>query len=100
MASIARDLVGLEAYARDGAKLGKVVEALADVSSRGEYIAIKKRFRRSLVVPTDVLEVRDDSIIVPFTSSFLDMAPQVRSGEQLSGEESAQIDSFYHAKAA
>jgi hypothetical protein len=100
MADTARDLIGLHARSRDGVSIGKVVDALADVESRSEYAFIKKRFGRGLVVPMDVVEVRDDSIVVPFTSSYLDMAPHLAAGEPISSADRARIDSFYHAKAA
>jgi hypothetical protein len=100
MARTGRDLIGLSARSRDDVGIGKVLNVLAGIESQTAYVVIKKRFGHSLIVPTDVIDVRDDSVVVPYTSSYLDMAPRVDADRPLSADDRAHIEEFYHPKAA
>jgi uncharacterized protein YrrD len=96
----ASDLIGVDAYSRDGVKIGKVTDALADVETRREFVKVKKRFSHAMVIPFDVIEIRSDSILVPFTSSFLDMAPRPQSEGRLTSQDIEHLDSFYRRRDA
>ena len=50
------DLVGCEAFSRDGHKIGKVKEVIGDPESASECLVIKYGLFRDLVVPVDVVE--------------------------------------------
>ena len=87
-----QELVGLEAYSRDGEKIGKVKDVISDPDSYTEdCLVIKYGLFRDLVVPADVVQKQGERITVPFTYSFLDIAPDVGTNGKLSGtgEESA-----------
>lgn len=99
MASSAQDLVGLEAFSREGDKIGKIKDVICDPGSLSECLVIKHSLRRDLVVPADVVERRDDSVVVPFGSSYLDIAPRVAAKGELSSEERARLEHFYHPTA-
>ena len=100
MASSAHDYVGLEAFSRDGDKIGKIKEVICDPESASECLVIKYGLFRDLVIPVDVVERRDDSVTVPFTRSFLDDAPRVATKGKVSSEERAHMEHFYHPRAA
>ncbi len=72
MASNAHDYVGLEAFSRDGDKIGKIKEVICDPESASECLVIKYGLFRDLVVPVDVV-VRGETIVSQsrFTRSFL-----------------------------
>jgi hypothetical protein len=96
MASGAHDYVGLEAFSRDGDKIGKIKEVICDPESVSECLVIKYGLFRDLVVPVDVVERRGESVTVPFTRSLLDVAPRVGKKGELSSEERARLEHFYH----
>ena len=57
MTSSTQDLVGLEAYSREGEKIGKVKDVVCDPESDGDVcIVIKYGLFRDLVLPADVVE--------------------------------------------
>ena len=97
MASDAHDLVGLEAFSREGDKIGKIKEVICDPESVSEYLVIKYSRFRDLVVPASVVEKRGDDVTVPFAHSFLDVAPRVARKGKLSIQESAHLEHFYCA---
>ncbi len=95
MASSAQDLVGLEALSRDGDKIGKIKSVICDPES-SECLVIRCSLFRDLVVPVDVVEQQGESVTLPFTSSFLDVAPRVGKKGELSSEDMARLETFYH----
>jgi ribosomal 30S subunit maturation factor RimM len=100
MASIAQDLVGLEAFSREGDKIGKIKDVICDPESDSECLVIKASLFRDLVVPADVVEKRGESVAVPFSHSYLDVAPRVATKGKLSSKEMARLEHFYHPSAA
>ena len=100
MASSAQDLVGLEAFSRDGDKVGKIKQVIGDPESVSEYLVIKCSMFRDLVVPAGVVERQGDSVTVPFACSYLDVAPRMAKKGALSSEERARLERFYHPRVA
>ncbi len=94
------DLVGLVAVSRDGTKLGKLKDVFTDSESSSEYLVIGRRLARDLVIPTDVVEMQGDRVLVPFVSSFLNSAPAVKAKGAISPEERRRLEAFYHVRAA
>ena len=99
MASTAQHLVGLEAFSREGDKLGKIRDVICDPGSLSDCIVIKHSLRRDLVVPADVVERHDDRVMIPFGSSYLHVAPRVATGGELTSKDSARLDRFFHPAA-
>jgi ribosomal 30S subunit maturation factor RimM len=99
MASSAQDLVGLVAFSREGDKIGKVRGVICEAGSGSDCLVIKHSMFHDLVVPADVVERQDDSVTVPFSSSYLDVAPRVAAKGELSSEETSRLESFYHPTA-
>ena len=100
MASSAQDLVGLEALSRDGDRIGKVKDVICGPeSSAAECLVIKYSMFRDLVVPADVAQRQGRSVTLPFTISFLNVAPRVAAKGQLSESDLARLESFYHPSA-
>jgi ribosomal 30S subunit maturation factor RimM len=99
MASRAQELVGLKAFSRDGDRIGKVKGVLCDPESDSECLVIKRSLTRDLVVPADVVEASDGSVTIPFTRSFLNVAPRIASEGPLSAEERGRLQRFYHPSA-
>jgi ribosomal 30S subunit maturation factor RimM len=93
MASSAQDLVGLAAFSREGDKIGKIKGVVSDC------LVIKHSIFRDLVVPADVVERQDDTVTVPFSSSYLDVAPRVAAKGELSSEETSRLERFFHPTA-
>ena len=91
-----RDLVGLQAFSHDGAKIGKVKDVVTARDSSDEFLVIG-RFLSQLVVPAEVAECPGECVVVPFSSSFLDMAPSIKSRGTLSSEDCRRLTTFYHA---
>jgi ribosomal 30S subunit maturation factor RimM len=94
----ARDLVGLDAFSRDGDKIGKVKDVVGCAESDAECLVIKCGFFRDLVVPADVIEKQDAGITIPFAHSFLDVAPRVASKGTLSSQETARLRQFFRPR--
>ena len=99
MASSAQDLVGLAAFSREGDKIGKIKDVICDPGSPSECIVIKHSMFRDLVVPADVVERQDDTVTVPFSSSYLDVAPRVATKGELSSDERDRLEHFFHPTA-
>lgn len=98
MAPHAQDLVGLEAVSRDGDRIGRIKSVICDPAS-SECLVIKYSLFHDLVVPADVVERQGQSVTLPFTRSFLDIAPHVATKGELSIEESSRLQTFYHPSA-
>jgi ribosomal 30S subunit maturation factor RimM len=99
MVSGAQELVGLEAFSREGDKVGKVKDVICDPGSLTDCLVIKHSLRHDLIVPTDVVERRDQRVTIPFGSAYLDMAPRPAKKGELSSEERSRLESFYHPTA-
>ena len=99
MTSSTQDLVGLEAYSREGQKIGKVKDVICDPESDAEdCLVIKYGLFRDLVVPADVVKKQGECVTLPFTHSFLDVAPRVATKGKLSGKERDRLEHFYHPR--
>jgi len=100
MVSSVQDLVGLQALSRDGDKIGTVKDVICGPGSpAAECLVIKYSMFRDLVVPADVAERQGQNVTLPFTRSFLDVAPRVATKGQLSDSDRARLESFYHPSA-
>ena len=95
-----RDLVGLAAFSREGEKLGTVRDVIGDRDSSSECLIIGRRFGRGLVVPVEVVQMTGDRVVVPFTSSFLDMAPRVSEKGTPSSEDCERLRRYYRVDAS
>ena len=60
---------------------------------------IKHSLRRDLVVPADVVERRDEGVTVPFGTSYLHVAPRIATKGELSSDDRARLERFYHPAA-
>ena len=71
----ARGLVGLEAYSRDGRRIGKVADVVRDPDTeRADCLVIRYGPFRDLVVPVDAVQRKNGGVTVPILHSFLDGA--------------------------
>jgi sporulation protein YlmC with PRC-barrel domain len=101
MASSTQELVGLEAYSREGEKIGKVKDVICDPESGAEdCLVIKYGLFRDLVVPTDVVTMQGECVTVPFTRAFLDVSPRVGKKGTLSTKDRDRVQHFYHPHSA
>lgn len=96
MAPISQDLVGHDVYARDGVKAGQIKELVYG----GEYVALRRSFFSTIVVPVELIEQSGGRLTIPLTSSYLDNAPKIDIRKDLSPRDRAHLDSFYLRKAA
>ncbi len=92
-----RDLVGLQAFSEDGTKIGKVKDVITDRDAAAEYLVIG-RFLTQLVVPAEVANSPGECVVVPFSSSFLDMAPSIKAKGTISPEDCRRLKAFYHVE--
>ena len=93
-------LVGLKAFSREGAKLGKVKSLVSDDAETREYLVIGRSLRRDLVIPIDTVETPGDCVVIPHTSAFCDSAPTVKTSGAISAEDGNRLENFYRAKSA
>jgi len=101
MTSSTQVFVGLEAYTREGEKIGKVKDVICDPESGTEdCLVIKYGLFRDLVVPADVVQMQGERVTVPFARSFLDIAPRVWTKGRLPGKERDRLEHFYHPHSA
>ena len=97
MTSSTQDLVGLEAYSREGEKIGKVKDVICDPESDGDVcVVIKYGLFRDLVLPADVVEKQGECVTVPFTRAFLDVSPRVGTKGKLSSKDRDRVEHFFH----
>ena len=97
MTSSTQDLVGLEAYSREGEKIGKVKDVICDPESDGDVcVVIKYGLFRDLVLPADVVEKQGVCVTVPFTRAFLDVSPRVGTKGKLSSKDRDRVEHFFH----
>ena len=92
-----RDYVGLIAYSRDGTKLGKVKDVVRS-GDTAEYLVIGGLLSRGRVVPCDVVTEDGACLMVPFMSSYLDMAPSVDARKPISSGDRERLRSYYHTR--
>jgi len=90
-------IVGLPAFSQDGSKLGKVKGRLFSGES-AKYLVIGTFLSRGMVVPTDVVEECGDTVVVPFTRSYLDMAPPIDSLKPISPCDCDRLRDYYHIR--
>ena len=98
--AVRQDLVGLEVFSRDGARLGKIKNIVGDGESAAEYLVIGRFLARDLVIPADTVEVPGDRVVVPHGSSFIDSAPSVKAKGAISPADAARLEDFYRSPAA
>jgi len=99
MASAAQDFMGLEAFSREGDKLGRIKDVICDPGALADCVVIKHALRRDLIVPADVVEPRDEGVTVPFGTSYLHVAPRVAGKGELSSDERQRLERFFHPAA-
>ena len=97
--AVRQDLVGLEVFSRDGAKLGKIKSIVGDGESAAEYLVIGRFLARDLVIPADTVEAPGDRVVVPHGSSFIDSAPSVKAKGAISPAEAARLEAFFRSPA-
>ncbi|HJW75283.1 MAG TPA: PRC-barrel domain-containing protein [Thermoleophilia bacterium] len=95
MAVSSQDLVGRGVYAVDGSRMGTIKELIGD----GDF-AVVRRLLSTLVAPVGVLEWSGDRLVIPHTSSYLDMAPKIDTKHPLSAQDRALLERFYMPHAA
>ena len=101
MTSDTQDLVGLEAYSRDGERIGEVKDVFRDPESDAEdCLVIKYGLFRDLVVPVDVAQKQGQRITVPFTRSALDFAPRVGTKGELTSNDRERLERFFRPHSA
>lgn len=93
------EYVGLEAFSREGTKLGKIKQVLGDHDSGAEYLVIGRRLSRDLVIPAAMVEPPGDRVVVPRASSFLNCAPVVNTKGVISPEDAGRLRTFYATSA-
>ena len=93
MATPRRDVVGREAFSRDGSRIGKVKQVLGEGDAR--YLVIGRFLGREVVVPESVTEQQDDELRLPFATSFLGSSPRVKVKAGLSEADRRRLDEFY-----
>jgi ribosomal 30S subunit maturation factor RimM len=96
MAASPQDLVGREVYARDDTKMGTVKELVCE----GEYCVVRRSVLSKLVVPVKAIESSGDRLLIPLTSSYLDMAPKIDTRQPLSEKDRSLLDDFFMPHAA
>jgi ribosomal 30S subunit maturation factor RimM len=97
MTSDTQDLVGLEAYARDGEKIGKVEDVFHDPEGDAEdCLVIKYGLFRDLIVPVGVVRRQGESITLPLARSALDFAPRVGTKGELTSNDRERLAHFFH----
>jgi hypothetical protein len=95
MTGVAVESVGRAVYSRDGAKIGKLKRL---VGEKGAYLVVGRFLSADLLIPADLAEESGDRLVLPFGSSFLDSAPQIKAKGEPSAEERARLERFYRVK--
>jgi sporulation protein YlmC with PRC-barrel domain len=73
--------LGLDAYSRDGERIGKVEDVIREPGSETvQCLVIRYGAFRDLVVPVDAVREKDGGVTVPVSDSFLDPAPRSKAG--------------------
>jgi ribosomal 30S subunit maturation factor RimM len=92
-----RDFVGLAAFSRDGTKLGKVKDVVKS-GDEAEYLVIGGLLSRGRLVPCDVVREDGSCLVIPFMSSYLDMAPAIDPKKPITPEDRDRLRSYYHTR--
>ncbi len=98
--AVRKDLVGLKVFSREDVKIGKIKEVIGNSETSAEYLVIGRFLSRDLVVPIDLAERSGDRVALPFTSSFLDMAPPVSTKGGISNDDRGRLEHYYRVRAA
>lgn len=81
----AHGFVGLEAYSRDGERIGRVEDVIRDPdSARADCLVIRYGPLRDLVVPVEAVQTKDGGITLPISHTFLEAGSDARQEEQSS----------------
>jgi hypothetical protein len=96
MAVSPQDLVGREVYARDDVKMGTVKELVCE----GECCLVRRSLLSKFVVPLKAFDSSGDRLLIPLTSSYLDMAPKIDTAHALSDTDRSLLEQFYMPHAA
>jgi hypothetical protein len=91
---------GLKAWSHEGTRIGKIKDVVSDVETSTEYLVVSRFWCCDLVIPTDLAERSDDRVVLPFSSSFLDMAPAVSTKGGVSAEDRGRLEHFYRVRAS
>ena len=97
MTTAVDELVGLQAFSRDGAKLGKIRILIGDDATDRRYLVISRFLARDLIVPVDAVETPGGRVVVPHGSAFIDSAPSFKARGMLTRDEGDRLESFYKA---
>jgi hypothetical protein len=122
MATRAQDIVGLEAFTREGDSVGRVKKWISCRGSDLKFVVIRigtrstaarddgpgiarilrsgwtlprLRRRQEVVVPAEAVRERGHKVVVPFSNSCLERAPRVSTSGSLSRGERARLESYY-----
>lgn len=95
MSGVGLESVGRVVYAKDGTKIGKLKGLVGDGAP---YLVVGRLLSRDLLIPADLAEESGDRLVLPFGSSFLDSAPQIKAKGEPSAEERARLERFYRVK--
>jgi PRC-barrel domain len=95
-----RELVKSGVFANEGTKLGKIRSVIVDPESSAEYLAVGRFLSPDLIIPAAVAERSEYRVEVPFSASYLDMAPILKAKGVFSTEERRRLEEFYRAHAA
>ena len=93
MTSPTQELVGRQVYSRDCDKIGEIKGGL-----RREYVLIRRSFYSKLVAPASAIESSGERLAIPFSSGYVQHAPQVDPKRELSAEDKARLDHFFALK--
>ena len=94
-----QDVLGLGAFSRDGTKIGKIKDVISDAETSAEYLVIGRFLARDLVIPADLAERSGDRVVIPFTDSYVDMAPALSTKGVISAEDRGRLEHFYRVRA-
>lgn len=71
--------IGLEAYSRDGERIGKVEDVIRDPDpEKADCLVIRYGPFRNLVIPVEAVLRKDGSLTIPISHSFLDASSDGR----------------------
>ena len=98
MQATRQDLLGRKAFSQDGTKIGKVKDVISDAGTSCEYLVIRRFWSCDLVIPIELVERSDGTILVPFSQSFLDLAPALETRGVVSGEDRSRLEHYYRVR--
>jgi PRC-barrel domain len=99
MATEESELIGLHAFSRDSTKLGKIKDVIE--AGDASYLVIGRLLSKDLLVPSSVAKRSGERVEVPYTGSYLDMAPTRSSkGSGLTRKRRSRLERFYQDRPA